>query len=64
MRISVFRKRMAEVFGEARADLLASSHVFSVLGGRTVDQALEAGVPINQIWRVVCDEFSVPARQR
>ena len=34
---------MAQEFGEVRADMLARDHVFSSLGGRTVDQALEAG---------------------
>ena len=64
MRITVFRKMMADEFGEIRADMLARDHVFGVLGGRTVDQALEAGVPTKEIWRAVCDAFEVPPDRR
>lgn len=64
MRITVFRKMMAEEFGEIRADMLARDHVFSALDNRTVDQALEAGVPTKEIWRAVCDAFEVPPERR
>jgi hypothetical protein len=64
MRITAFRKMMAEEFGEIRADMLARDHVFSALDNRTVDQALEAGVPTKEIWRVVCDVFEVPPERR
>jgi Protein of unknown function (DUF3046) len=64
MRITVFRKMMAEEFGEIRADMLARDHVFSSLGNRTVDQALEAGVSTKEIWRAVCDAFEVPPDRR
>jgi hypothetical protein len=64
MRITVFRKMMAEEFGEIRADMLARDHVFSALGNRTVDQALDAGVSTKEIWRAVCDAFEVPPDRR
>ncbi|OLF04331.1 hypothetical protein BLA60_41375 [Actinophytocola xinjiangensis] len=64
MRITVFRKMMADEFGEIRADMMARDHVFSSLGSRTVDQALEAGVPAKEIWRAVCDAFEVPPDRR
>lgn len=64
MRITVFRNLMAREFGEVRADTLARDHVFSSLGGRTVDQALEAGLQPKEIWRVVCDAFEVPPDRR
>ncbi len=64
MRITVFRKMMADEFGEIRADMLARDHVFSSLGSRTVDQALEAGVSAKEIWRAVCDAFEVPPDRR
>jgi hypothetical protein len=64
MRITAFRKMMAEEFGEIRADMLAQDHVFSALNNRTVDQALEAGVPTKEIWRAVCDTFEVPPDRR
>lgn len=64
MRITVFRRLMADEFGSARAEVLATDHVFSGLGGRTVEQALTAGVPAKEIWREVCLEFGVPAERR
>ncbi|WP_040919144.1 DUF3046 domain-containing protein [Saccharomonospora glauca] len=64
MRITVFRRLMAEEFGQVRAATLASDHVLSGLGGRTVDQALDDGVPAKEIWRAVCAEFDIPVERR
>ena len=64
MRITMFRKLMSREFGGVRADMLARDHVFSSLGGRTVDQALEAGVEPKSIWLAVCDAFEVPQERR
>lgn len=64
MRITAFRKLMADEFGEVRADMLARDHVFSALDGRTVDQALDAGLSAKEIWRAVCDVFEVSPERR
>jgi len=64
MRITVFRRLMAEEFGPGRAQVLARDHVLSALGGRTVDQALTAGIPAKEIWRELCDAFDVPSERR
>ncbi|RJQ78657.1 DUF3046 domain-containing protein [Pseudonocardiaceae bacterium YIM PH 21723] len=64
MRTTVFRRLMAEEFGAGRAEMIARDHVFADLGGRTVEQALDAGLEPKQIWRVVCDQFEVPADRR
>jgi hypothetical protein len=64
MRFTVFRRLMADEFGEVRAEMLARDHVFSELGGRTVDDALEAGIPPKDVWRAVCEAFDVPAERR
>jgi DUF3046 family protein len=64
MRITVFRRLMAEEFGPGRAEMLAKDHVFSGLGGRTIEQALAAGVPAKEIWREVCQAFDVPVERR
>jgi hypothetical protein len=64
MRITVFRKLMAQEFGDVRADTIARDHVFSSLGGRTVDQALDAGLEPKAIWRAVCEAFEVPPDRR
>jgi Protein of unknown function (DUF3046) len=64
MRISHFRERMTEEFGELRAEMIARDHVFADLGGRTVDQALAAGLSARQAWTAVCEAFDVPASRR
>jgi hypothetical protein len=64
MRITVFQRMMAEEFGSTRAATLARDHVFSGLGGRTVEQALEAGIPAKEIWQTVCAAFDVPRERR
>lgn len=64
MRNTVFRRLMAEEFGQPRASTLAADHVLSALGGRTSDQALAAGVEAKAVWVAVCDEFEVPPERR
>lgn len=64
MRHTVFRRRMAEEFGRVRADMLAQDHVLSELGGRTPDEALEAGIEPKQVWQVLCEVFEVPPARR
>lgn len=55
---------MDEEFGPIRAAALAQDHVFSELGGRTVDDALEAGLDTKQVWSVVCTAFGIPPERR
>ena len=64
MRITMFRKLMAGEFGEVRAEMIARDHVLSSLGGRTADQALEAGIGAKEAWLAVCDAFEVPENRR
>ncbi|MGI9092326.1 MAG: DUF3046 domain-containing protein [Mycobacteriales bacterium] len=64
MRLTEFWGRMREQFGAAYADSVARDHVFRRLGGRTVREALEAGVEAKAVWLVVCDEFDVPVANR
>lgn len=59
MRITHLRQRMDEEFGPVRATALAHDHVFTNLGGRTVNEALEAGIDTKQVWAVVCATFDV-----
>ena len=60
----MFRKLMAGEFGQVRAEMIARDHVLSSLGGRTADQALEAGISAKQVWVAVCDAFEVPENRR
>lgn len=64
MRITVLRQRMAEEFGAVRADHLSADYVFSGLGGRTVNQAIEGGLAATMIWREVCETFGIPEDRR
>jgi hypothetical protein len=64
VRLTDFWDRMRRRFGETYADSLARDHVLSTLGGRTVEQALSDGEDAKVVWRAVCDEFDVPARER
>ncbi len=61
MRLTEFRALMTAQFGSHRASSVASDHVFSALGGRTVDEAIGAGENPKSVWAVVCDSFDVPA---
>jgi hypothetical protein len=60
VRLTVFWERMAAFFGEAYAQSVAADHVFSGLGGRTVNRALADGEDVKVVWRAVCEAFSVP----
>lgn len=64
MRITVLRQRMAEEFGTIRADHLSRDYLFSGLGGRTVEQAIEEGLPATRIWWEVCTTFDIPEERR
>ena len=60
MRLTEFRALMDAHFGPVRAPSVAHDHVFGALGGRTVDEALDAGTDPKQVWTAVCDAFDVP----
>jgi hypothetical protein len=55
---------MADEFGAVRAASVAADHVFADLGGRTVDQALEASLDPKEVWRAVCVSYDVPPERR
>ncbi|GEL18511.1 DUF3046 domain-containing protein [Pseudonocardia asaccharolytica] len=64
MRLSHFRELMEGEFGRIRAGSLARDHVFSALGGRTVEQAIEDGFDLRKVWHAVCDDYDVPQQRR
>jgi hypothetical protein len=57
---------MSQVFGPAYARSVASDHVITQLGGRTISAALADGVDVQTVWRAVCAQYAerVPARLR
>jgi hypothetical protein len=62
--MSHFRELMEGEFGAVRAGSLARDHVFAQLGGRTVEQAIEAGYDPKQVWQAVCEDYDVPPERR
>jgi Protein of unknown function (DUF3046) len=64
VRLQDFWSRMDSQFGSMRAQSVARDHVFSVLGGRSAVDAIEAGVPVRRVWLAICEEYDVPSKQR
>jgi hypothetical protein len=64
MRHTEFWARMDQVLGATYSRVWSTQHVLSALGGRTVEQALAAGVPPKEVWRAVADALQVPDSQR
>ena len=66
MRLTDFWSRFEAVFGPTYAPSVASDQVLTQLDGRTVDQALAAGVPTLTVWRAVVAAYPdrVPAKLR
>jgi thiamine monophosphate synthase len=64
VRLTDFWARLEAVFGPAYAASVAADQVLSGLNGRTVNQALHAGVPTVAVWRAVCAAYPdrVPAK--
>ena len=64
MRHTEFWVRMDQVLGPAYSRVWARQHVLSALGGRTVDQALDAGETPKDVWRAVVAALGLPESQR
>ena len=64
MRLTELWWRMDEALGAPAADTFASDQVIGDLGDRTVREALAAGVPAKEVWRVLCATLNLPARLR
>ncbi len=64
MRLTDFWSRMESALGAGYAQSWAHDHVLAALGGRTVDEALAAGVPPKEVWRAVWVALGLPARER
>ncbi|WP_328354472.1 DUF3046 domain-containing protein [Mycobacterium sp. NBC_00419] len=63
MRLTEFNELVEAQFGSVRGSSLVVDHVLTKLGGRTAEQALEAGVEPREIWRALCADFDVPRDQ-
>lgn len=60
MRMTDFWERMIQHFGPDYVSSVAQDHVMSALGGRTVLEAIDAGISTKEIWKAICETFDVP----
>ncbi|MET0740928.1 MAG: DUF3046 domain-containing protein [Candidatus Nanopelagicales bacterium] len=64
MRLTEFWRRMRHHLGAAYAESWAHDQVIPELGGRTVQQALAAGEPAQDVWRAVVQHLGLPSSER
>jgi Protein of unknown function (DUF3046) len=66
MRLTDFWARLEQAFGPGYAASVASDQVLSQLGGRTINEALDAGMQTADVWRAVVAAYPdrVPAKLR
>ena len=64
MRHTEFWQRLDLALGPEYSRSWAALHVMADLGGRTAEQALEAGIPPKQVWRAVWATLELPAKDR
>jgi hypothetical protein len=55
---------MEDALGVAYARTWATQFVMADLGGRTAQEALDAGVPPKAVWSAVWTALELPARDR
>ncbi len=60
MRLSEFRRAVAAEFGESFGGALVRDLVLTDLGDLTSEQAIEAGVPVREVWLALCRANDVP----
>ncbi|GEL45539.1 DUF3046 domain-containing protein [Cellulomonas hominis] len=64
MRYREFWQLVDEVLGSAHGRALVHELVLPTLGGRTPEQALDAGVEPRDVWHALCDELDIPDARR
>ena len=55
---------MDDEFGAGYSRVLSSTLVLAGVGGRTADQALNAGVSPRDVWIALCEVQDVPPERR
>ncbi|WP_080796839.1 DUF3046 domain-containing protein [Corynebacterium pacaense] len=63
MRLSEFRRLVEGEFGPMKGEWLAHSHVLGGLGV-TVNEAVERGDDLRELWDRICLDFDVPEERR
>ncbi|MYV98180.1 DUF3046 domain-containing protein [Streptomyces sp. SID3343] len=64
MGLTDFWRRMRAHFGDSYAESFARDHVMTELGGRTVHEALAAGIEAKDVWRGVCAAMDLAPAKR
>lgn len=64
MRHTEFWSRLESALGAGYAPSWASMYVMADLGGRTANEALEAGYSPKEVWAAVWSALDLPANQR
>lgn len=64
MKHTEFWARMDDALGASYARSWASMFVLGDLGGRTVDEALAAGVPPKEVWASVWRALGLPLNKQ
>ena len=57
MRISDLRERITLSFGQEWAPSFCKDIAISELGSKSVDEALDAGIEAQDIWRALCRTY-------
>lgn len=60
MKLTEFRRAVAQEFGAAFGTVLTRDTVIPELGNRTADEALASGVPAREVWLALCRSQEVP----
>lgn len=64
MRHTEFWQRLESALGSGYARSWAGMYVMSDLGGRTAQQALDAGVSPKEVWAAVWTALELPASEK
>ena len=64
VRLSEFWRAVADEFGEVYGRALVRDLVLSELGDLSAERAIEAGVPVRDIWLALCSAMDVPEQHR
>ncbi|WP_296139296.1 DUF3046 domain-containing protein [uncultured Tessaracoccus sp.] len=56
--------RLCEALGDDYAPVWAENTVLQALGSRTVQQAIDDGLPSKRIWLAVWEQLELPERDR
>jgi hypothetical protein len=64
VRHTEFWSRLEDALGGGYYRAWASQFVMADLGGRTAQEALEAGVPPKQVWAAVWRALELPSSER